>query len=48
VRILPVLLDGQSIIEAIQLFEKLLRWAINPQTNLDTIPGRDFFLCKGE
>lgn len=38
VRILPVLLDGQSIIEAAGLFEQLLRWAIDPQTNLDTIP----------
>ena len=44
VRILPVLLDGRSIIEAAKLFEKLLRWAINPQTNFDTIPLYEFLL----
>jgi hypothetical protein len=48
VRILPVLLDGQSIIKAAVLFEKLLRWAINPQTNLDTIPSREFLLMQRE
>jgi len=33
VRIFPVWLDGQSIIEAAGLFEGLLRWAINSKEN---------------
>lgn len=38
VRIFPVWLEGQSIIEAAGLFEGLLRWAINSKENTNIVP----------